>query len=424
MDKNKIKLAIIGMGYVGLPLAIEFGKHVNTIGFDINKKRIDELKDGHDSNEESQDREIKNSTKLNITSEESNLHSCNIYIVTVPTPVNEKKEPNLKPLISASELIGKYLKVNDIVIYESTVYPGVTEEECVPVLEKISKLKYNTDFFCGYSPERINPGDKDRNVASIIKVTSGSTPRISDYIDNLYKLVIKAGTHKAESIKVAEASKVIENIQRDLNIALMNELSIIFNHLDINTFEVLKAASTKWNFIPMEPGLVGGHCISIDPYYLTYKSAQINYFPDVIMAARKINENMGDYVANLLIKNMIKKDISIKGSKVLIMGLTFKENCSDLRNTKVIDVIHALESMYISVDVYDPYADFNDAKDLLGKELITNLVEDVYDGVIVAVSHREFIDMGIEKIKSLKKKNSVIFDLKGNFNRKDVDVTL
>mgnify|MGYP001298966265 CR=1 FL=1 len=424
MNHDNLKLGIIGLGYVGLPLAIEFGKLFPTLGFDVDKGRVDELKNGYDRNNEANGSELDESHMLSFVYEECDLSDCNVYIVTVPTPVDANKNPNLKPLQSASYLIGKHMRINDVVIFESTVYPGVTEEECVPILEEASGLKYNQDFFCGYSPERINPGDKNRNLPSIVKVTSGSNEDISTFVDDLYRQIITAGTFKAKSIKVAEASKVIENIQRDVNIALVNELSIIFKHLGINIYDVIEAASTKWNFVPMQPGLVGGHCISIDPYYLTYKSSQLNYSPDIILASRKINENMGRYSAGLLIKAMIQKEINIVKSKVLIMGLTFKEDCPDLRNTKVVDVIKELEEYGVTTSVFDPVADMVEATSLVGDSLILEPETDHYDAVVITVPHGVFIKGGIKKIHHYAKAIRVIFDVKGRFDRELVDMTL
>ena len=424
MNHDNLKLGIIGLGYVGLPLAIEFGKLFPTLGFDVDKGRVDELKNGYDRNSEDTGSELAKSQMLSFVYEECELSDCNVYIVTVPTPVDANKNPNLKPLQSASYLIGKHMRINDVVIFESTVYPGVTEEECVPILEEASGLKYNQDFFCGYSPERINPGDKNRNLPSIVKVTSGSNEDISTFVDDLYRQIITAGTFKAKSIKVAEASKVIENIQRDVNIALVNELSIIFKHLGINIYDVIEAASTKWNFVPMQPGLVGGHCISIDPYYLTYKSSQLNYSPDIILASRKINENMGRYSAGLLIKAMIQKEINIVKSKVLIMGLTFKEDCPDLRNTKVVDVIKELEEYGVTTSVFDPVADMVEATSLVGDSLILEPETAHYDAVVITVPHGVFIKGGIQKIHHYVKAIRVIFDVKGRFDRELVDMTL
>lgn len=424
MNHDGLKLGIIGLGYVGLPLAIEFGKLFPTLGFDVDKGRVDELKNGYDRNSEANGSELDESHMLSFVYEECDLSDCNVYIVTVPTPVDANNIPNLKPLQSASYLIGKHMRINDVVIFESTVYPGVTEEECVPILEEASGLKYNQDFFCGYSPERINPGDKNRSLPSIVKVTSGSNEDISTFVDDLYRHIIAAGTFKAKSIKVAEASKVIENIQRDVNIALVNELSIIFKHLGINIYDVLEAAGTKWNFVPMQPGLVGGHCISIDPYYLTYKSSQLNYSPDIILASRKINEHMGRYSAGLLIKAMIQKEINIAKSKVLIMGLTFKEDCPDLRNTKVVDFIKELEEYGVTTSVFDPVADMAEATSLVGDSLISEPETAQYDAVVITVPHGVFISGGIQKIHHYAKSTRVIFDVKGQFDRELVDMTL
>src|SRR5690554_7829940 len=362
MDLNNIKIAVIGLGYVGLPLAVEFGKKYPTIGFDINQKRVVELEQGHDFTLEVDAEELKQASQLTYSANTQDLEQANIYIVTVPTPINKFKQPDLTPLIKASETIGKTLKQGDIVIYESTVYPGATEEDCVPVLERVSGLTFNKDFFAGYSPERINPGDKERRVTTIMKVTSGSTPEIADKVDALYQSIITAGTHKASSIKVAEAAKVIENTQRDLNIALINELAMIFNRMGIDTLDVLEAAGTKWNFLPFRPGLVGGHCIGVDPYYLTHKAIEVGYHPEVILAGRRTNAGMGRYVASELVKAMLNKSIQVKGSRVLVLGLAFKENCPDIRNTRITDVIKDLEEYAVHVDVCDPWVDPSEAK--------------------------------------------------------------
>jgi len=406
------KLAIIGLGYVGLPLAVEFGKKRSVIGFDINQKRIDELKAGKDGTLETTEEELREAKYLRFTTNPDDLKVANCYIVTVPTPIDEHKRPDLTQLIKASQTIGKLLKLGDIVIYESTVYPGATEEDCVPVLEQFSSLKFNQDFFCGYSPERINPGDKEHRVTTIKKVTSGSTPEIADLIDALYNEIITAGTHKAESIKVAEAAKVIENTQRDLNIALINELAIIFNKMGIDTEAVLKAAGSKWNFLPFRPGLVGGHCIGVDPYYLTYKAQAIGYNPEIILAGRRMNDSMGAYVASQLIKAMIKKSIQIEGARVLVMGLTFKENCPDLRNTRVIDVIRELRDFNVQIDVYDPWVDPLEAIQEYQIELVSQPVTGAYDGVVIAVAHDQFKEIGAEGVSNYSKSTAVIYDLK------------
>lgn len=405
-------IAVIGLGYVGLPLAVEFGKHYNTIGFDINSTRVSELKAGFDSTLEVDSDELKSVDNLTYSSSLENIINCNVYIVTVPTPINKSNQPDLSPLLSASETVAKVLSKGDIVIYESTVYPGATEEECIPVLEKISGLKYNMDFYCGYSPERINPGDKEHRLVNILKVTSGSTAEIAVVVDNLYKSIITAGTYKASSIKVAEAAKVIENTQRDVNIGLINELAIIFNKLGIDTEEVLNAAGTKWNFLPFRPGLVGGHCIGVDPYYLTHKAQSIGYHPELILAGRRLNDRMGEFVASQLVKEMLKKRIQVVGARVLIMGLTFKENCPDLRNTKVVDVICELKEYGVLVDCYDPWVDKSEAKAEYSIEPIEEPLAQAYDAVMLAVAHNQFVSLGQENIKRYCKKTSVIYDLK------------
>ena len=424
MNLNNLKIAIIGLGYVGLPLAVEFGKVRKTIGFDVNKKRINDLKSGFDKTLEIKKEEIKKSKNLIFTYSKKDLEKLNCYIVTVPTPVDKYKKPDLRYLFEASKIVGNVLKKGDIVIYESTVYPGCTEEDCVPILEKFSKLKFNHDFFCGYSPERINPGDKKHRINSIIKITSGSTPKTSNLIDKLYKEIVTAGTHKASSIKVAEAAKVIENTQRDLNIALINELSILFNKMKIDTEEVLKAAESKWNFLSFRPGLVGGHCIGIDPYYLTHKAKSFNYKPKIILAGRKLNDNMGLKVVDLFLKELIKKSIKIKKSKVLIMGLSFKENCTDLRNSGISNVIKQLKKNKCKLDLYDPIADRNEVKNLYGNFPINKLNPNTYDGIIISVAHKIFKIMGIKKISKLCKKKHVIYDLKYLFSSKHSDLRL
>lgn len=403
------KIAVIGLGYVGLPLAAEFAKKYDVVGFDIFETRINELKNGHDRTLELSEEQVKQTlkNKMLYTTNVNNLKDCNIFIVTVPTPINKNKIPDLTPLIKASETIGKALKKGDIVIYESTVYPGATKEDCVPVLEKFSGLKFNEDFFCGYSPERINPGDKEHTVSKILKITSGSTPETADKVDELYRSIITAGTHKASSMEVAEAAKVIENTQRDINIAFVNELSMIFNRLDINTQEVLEAAGTKWNFLPFRPGLVGGHCIGVDPYYLTHKAQEVGYNPAMILAGRRINDNMGTHVAAQAIKLMIKKGLNIKGSKILIFGLTFKENCPDVRNTRIIDVINELQEFGCNVDVNDPWADNQEVKKEFGFELTLDYDLEDYDAVIMAVAHNEFKNLDIKP-----KSNLMVYDIK------------
>ncbi|MFO7528380.1 MAG: Vi polysaccharide biosynthesis UDP-N-acetylglucosamine C-6 dehydrogenase TviB [Marinobacter sp.] len=418
------KIAVIGLGYVGLPLAAAFGEKREVVGFDINSKRISELKDGVDLTREVSREELAAAKGLSFTDKLDGIADCQIFIVTVPTPIDEYKSPDLTPLIKSSESVGKVLKRGDIVIYESTVFPGATEEVCVPVLERVSGLTFNQDFFAGYSPERINPGDKEHRVASIMKVTSGSTPEIADEVNALYADVITAGTHKASSIKVAEAAKVIENTQRDLNIALMNELSMIFARMKIDTHEVLAAAGTKWNFLPFRPGLVGGHCIGVDPYYLTHKAQAIGYNPEIILAGRRVNDNMGPYAAAELIKAMIKKGQTISGAKVLVMGLTFKENCPDLRNTRVIDVIRELEDFGCQVDVTDCWADNEEAQHEYGISLIEKPAQSSYDAVFLAVPHREYAEKASSEFRQYMKSHGVLFDLKGVLPMGDADLRL
>lgn len=417
-------IAVIGLGYVGLPLAVEFGKLYPVTGFDIKEPRIAELREGHDSTLEVSAEELKEARHLTFSGTIADLAKCNTFIVTVPTPIDVHKRPDLTPLIKASETIGKVLKRGDIVIYESTVYPGATEEDCVPVLEKVSGLKFNQDFFVGYSPERINPGDKEHRLPSIKKVTSGSTPEAAEKIDQLYKSIIRAGTHKASSIRVAEAAKVIENTQRDLNIALVNELSKLFSRLGIDTLEVLEAAGTKWNFLPFRPGLVGGHCIGVDPYYLTHKAQAVGYHPEVILAGRRINDGMGRFVASEMIKAMLNKCIQIKGARILIMGLAFKENCPDLRNTRVIDVINELKEYKVSVDVYDPWVSVEEAKHEYGISPIQQPLSGVYDGIIIAVAHRQFKEMSAEAVRAYGKSENVVFDLKYVLEKPRADIRL
>ena len=424
---NKIqdlKLAIFGLGYVGLPLALEFSKKREVIGFDISEKRIKELNLGIDKNLETTKTELLSSKQLTFTCIVEDLKSANCYIITVPTPIDEFKKPDLSSILKASEMTGKIINKGDLIIYESTVYPGCIEEECVPVLEKFSKLKFNQDFFCGYSPERINPGDKEHTISKIKKVTSGSTPEIAELVDKLYKEIITAGTHKASSIKVAEAAKVIENTQRDLNIALMNELSILFSKLNIDTNEVLDAAKSKWNFLPFKPGLVGGHCIGVDPYYLTYKAESIGYSPKIILAGRELNDKMGSYVASVLIKKMEKKNIQIKGAKILIMGLTFKENCPDIRNSGVQSIITELNKFECNLDLQDPYVDREEIKKIYNIYPITDMSQNTYDAVVIAVAHNEFKAVKLNQIKKLCKKNHIIFDLKNLYNSDLVDLKL
>jgi UDP-N-acetyl-D-galactosamine dehydrogenase len=407
-----VKLAVVGLGYVGLPLAVEFGKKRSVLGFDINARRIAELKDGTDHTLEVDAEELAEANQLEFSHEAEHLARANVFIVTVPTPIDEYKQPDLTPLIRASETIGKVLKRGDIVIYESTVYPGATEEDCVPVLERVSGLRFNEDFYAGYSPERINPGDKAHRVSTIKKVTSGSTPEIADLINALYAEIIVAGTHKAPSIRVAEAAKVIENTQRDVNIALINELALIFNKMDIDTEAVLEAAGTKWNFLPFRPGLVGGHCIGVDPYYLTHKAQSIGYHPEIILAGRRLNDSMGNYVVSQLVKCMTKKRIQVQDSRVLVMGLAFKENCPDLRNTRIVDIVRELKEYNIEVDVYDPWVDPEAAMHEYGIKPISEVQDGAYDGVIIAVAHQQFVEMGRGAIRALGKPEHVLYDLK------------
>ncbi len=424
MRLDDIKLAIVGLGYVGLPLAVEFGRSRTVVGFDISQRRIDELKNGNDFTLETTQEELAASKHLTYTTHLDDLRRCNCFIVTVPTPIDEHKCPDLTPLIEASETVGKVLKRGDIVIYESTVYPGCTEEDCVPVLEERSGLKFNQDFFCGYSPERINPGDKAHRVTTIKKVTSGSTPEISDLVDALYNEIITVGTHKAESIKVAEAAKVIENTQRDLNIALINELALIFNKMGIDTEALLKAAGTKWNFLPFRPGLVGGHCIGVDPYYLTHKAQSIGYHPEIILAGRRLNDSMGAYVASQLVKAMIKKRIQIEGAKVLVMGLTFKENCPDIRNTRVVDIVTELKEYNCEVDVFDPWVTVEEAQQEYDITTIEVPQRGVYDAIVLAVAHHQFKEIGAAAIRSWGKSSAVLYDLKYVFPKQESDLRL
>jgi UDP-N-acetyl-D-glucosamine/UDP-N-acetyl-D-galactosamine dehydrogenase len=414
------KIGIVGLGYVGLPLAVEFGKVIDVIGFDINKERIEELKKGFDRTKEVTAEELKSSAKLKYSYDQAELRGVNYFIVTVPTPVDEYKKPDLRPLESASKTVGAVLKKGDIVIYESTVYPGCTEEICVPVLEKVSGLKFNVDFFCGYSPERINPGDKQHRVSTIKKVTSGSTPEIAEKVDQLYKKIVIAGTHKASSIKVAEAAKVIENSQRDINIAFVNELALIFERIGIDTHEVLEAAGTKWNFLPFKPGLVGGHCIGVDPYYLTHKAESLGYHPQVILSGRRINDNMGAHIANRVVKLMSQNELPINKANVLVLGITFKENCPDIRNSKVIDVIRELESFGIQVDTFDPQADPEEVKHEYGLTLAQSISKK-YHAIVLAVSHKDFENIDWKKIAE---KNTVIYDVKGLMDKNTITARL
>ncbi|AZV93897.1 Vi polysaccharide biosynthesis protein VipA/TviB [Bordetella sp. J329] len=424
MNLDEIKLAVVGLGYVGLPLAVEFGKKRPVIGFDINKKRIAELQQGTDGTLEVSNEELAEAHQLSYTADVNALREANVYIVTVPTPIDDYKRPDLTPLIKASETIGGVLKRGDIVIYESTVYPGATEEDCVPVLERVSGLKFGTDFHAGYSPERINPGDKQHRVSTIKKVTSGSNPEVAELVDQLYGSIIVAGTHKAPSIRVAEAAKVIENTQRDVNIALINELALIFNRMGIDTEAVLQAAGTKWNFLPFRPGLVGGHCIGVDPYYLTHKAQAIGYHPEIILAGRRLNDDMGRYVVSQLVKAMMKRRIQVQGARVLIMGLTFKENCPDLRNTRVVDIVKELKDYNVEVDVYDPWVDPAEAQHEYSITPVAELVEGAYDGVILAVAHEQFVKLGAAAIRKLGKPAHILYDLKYVLSADDADLRL
>ena len=414
------RIAIVGLGYVGLPLAVEFGKQFDTVGFDINEARIQELRAGHDGTLEVTPAELAEAGRLGFTSELRDLSDCNVYIVTVPTPIDTAKRPDLTPLVRASEALGQVLSAGDVVIYESTVYPGCTEEVCVPILERASGLKFNEDFFAGYSPERINPGDREHRVTSILKVTSGSTPEVAEFVDRLYGSIITAGTHRASSIKVAEAAKVIENTQRDLNIALVNDLAMLFNKLGIDTLEVLEAAGTKWNFLPFRPGLVGGHCIGVDPYYLTHKAQEIGHHPDVILAGRRTNDGMGAYVAGEVIRLMVRKGISPVDARVLVLGLAFKENCPDLRNTRVVDIVAALHGYSVRVDVCDPWVDEVQAQHEYGLALVAP-GQGMYDAVIVAVGHDKFRQLGAEGIRAYGKPVSILYDVKYLLPREAVD---
>lgn len=412
--KQQKQIAIIGLGYVGLPLAVEFGKHRPVLGFDINHQRIAELQSGQDRTLECSSEELQESFQLSYSSQSEDLKPCQIFIVTVPTPVDRANRPDMTPLVKASETVGKVLKAGDIVIYESTVYPGATEEVCVPVLEKYSSLKFNQDFFCGYSPERINPGDKEHRLPTIKKVTSGSNPAVAEEVDQLYRQIITAGTHKASSIKVAEAAKVIENTQRDVNIALMNELSLIFHKLGIDTLEVLQAAGTKWNFLPFRPGLVGGHCIGVDPYYLTHKAQEVGYHPEVILAGRRINDSMASHVADETVKLMLRKKLPVLGSKVLVLGLTFKENCPDVRNTKVVDIVKALQGYNTKVDVYDPWIDLAEAEQEYGLNCLAQTpAVGEYAAIVLSVGHKQFIELGSAGIRAWGQSDAVLFDVKG-----------
>jgi len=424
MKMDDVRLGVIGLGYVGLPLAVEFGKVLPTLGFDINDKRIGELRDGVDNTLEVEPELLAEAEQLSFTSDVEALHDCNVYIVTVPTPIDASRRPDLTPLIRASETLGQVVSKGDVVIYESTVYPGATEEDCIPVVERVSQLVYNQDFFAGYSPERINPGDKQHRVTNIKKVTSGSTPEVAEFVDSLYRRVITAGTHMASSISVAEAAKVIENTQRDVNIALINELAVIFNRLGIDTEEVLEAAGTKWNFLPFRPGLVGGHCIGVDPYYLTHKAQQVGYHPEMILSGRRINDGMGAYVVSQLVKQMIKRRIHVEGARVLVMGLTFKENCPDLRNTRVVDILAELADYNVAVDVFDPQVNPQEAEAEYGVRPVAQPEADTYDATILAVAHREFSELGVEGIRAWGKPEHVLYDLKYLLPKEAVDLRL
>ncbi|MHB1871720.1 MAG: Vi polysaccharide biosynthesis UDP-N-acetylglucosamine C-6 dehydrogenase TviB [Steroidobacteraceae bacterium] len=421
---RKCRIGIVGLGYVGLPLAVEFGKHFDTVGFDVKAARVAELRAGEDSTLEASPRELAAAKRLSFTTELKDLKACRVYIVTVPTPIDEYKRPDLSPLIGASTSVGKVLKKGDVVIYESTVYPGCTEEVCVPILERESGLKFNRQFSIGYSPERINPGDKEHRLTTIKKITSGSTPEAAEFVDALYRCIITAGTHRASSVKVAEAAKVIENTQRDVNIALINELALIFARLDIDTEEVLQAAGSKWNFLPFRPGLVGGHCIGVDPYYLTHKAQEIGYHPEMILAGRRLNDSMPIYVAGEIIKLMTRKRIHVKDARIVVLGITFKENCPDIRNSKVIDVIRELEKYGAKVDVHDPWAEAEDCRHEYGLKLTRTLRQGTYDAAVVAVAHREFKELGTASVRKLCRKNHVLYDIKRVFPAVDVDGSL
>ncbi len=418
---RNLRIGVIGLGYVGLPLAVEFGKRFTTVGFDVKAARVDELRRGHDSTLETDAAELAAATKLTCTTKLADLKSCRVFIVTVPTPIDEYKRPDLTPLVKSSESVGQVLKKGDVVVYESTVYPGCTEEVCVPILERVSGLKFNKDFFAGYSPERINPGDKQHRLSTIRKVTSGSTPAVAEFVDSLYRSIVTVGTHKASSIKVAEAAKVIENTQRDVNIALINELALIFNRLGIDTEEVLKAAGSKWNFLPFRPGLVGGHCIGVDPYYLTHKAQAIGYHPEMILAGRRINDNMGIYVAQQVAQLMIGRRIQVKDARILVMGLTFKENCPDVRNSKIVDVVRELQKYGAKVDVYDPWADAAEADHEYGLRPVRRLKPGTYDAVVMGVAHDKFRSMGIAGVRALGRKDHVLYDIKYVFRADEVD---
>lgn len=420
-ELSNCKIGVVGLGYVGLPLAVEFGKQFQTVGFDIKSERIEQLKNGLDSTLEVNGDELANAPLLSFSDKLDDLNNCNVFIVTVPTPINKHKWPDLRPLESASRSVGKVLKKGDVVVFESTVYPGATEEVCVPIMESYSNLVFNRDFFVGYSPERINPGDKQHKVTSIMKITSGSTPEAADFVDSLYQRIISAGTYKAGSIKVAEAAKVIENTQRDVNIALINELAMIFDRLDIDTEEVLQAAGTKWNFLPFRPGLVGGHCIGVDPYYLTHKAQETGYQPTIIPASRLLNDGMGQHVAGRVIELMAVKGISIVGANVLLLGFTFKENCPDLRNTRCIDIVETFKKYRATVHIHDPWVDAQQAHEEYGVSLVPTLEQGAYDAIVLAVAHKQFRELGADYLRSLGKPNHVLFDVKYLFNAGETD---
>lgn len=427
LDINNVQIGIIGLGYVGLPLAVEFGKQFSTLGFDINQDRVDELRGGTDSTLECSSEELASASQLVFTTDIQQLSACSVYIVTVPTPVDSSNRPDLTPLIKASETVGQVIKKGDVVIYESTVYPGATEEDCIPVVEKVSGLTFNEDFFAGYSPERINPGDKVRRLTNIVKITSGSTPDAADFVDSLYRSILTVETHKAPSIKVAEAAKVIENTQRDVNIALVNELAMIFNKVGIDTLDVLEAAGSKWNFLPFRPGLVGGHCIGVDPYYLSFKAQQAGYYPELISAQRRINDRMGQFVVDETVKLMLKKKITVNGAKVLVLGITFKENCPDVRNTRVVDIFHALEEYEVDITVCDPWADPEEVKreyDISLSSDFRSLSSDGYSAIILAVAHDEFRALTEADLNALRSDPGVIFDIKNVLPRTLVDARL
>jgi len=421
MSFEKTKLAVVGLGYVGLPLAVEFGKRFATIGFDIDAARIAELRENRDHTLEVSPAQLGASTKLRFADRVEDLEACDVYIVTVPTPVDSAKRPDLSPLIRASETVARSIRPGNIVVYESTVYPGATEEVCVPILERVSGLKFNVDFFCGYSPERVNPGDKQHRVTTIKKVTSGSTPDVAEFVDRLYASIVEAGTHKASSIRVAEAAKVIENTQRDVNIALINELALIFNRLGIDTIEVLEAAGTKWNFLPFRPGLVGGHCIGVDPYYLTHKAQEIGYHPEVILAGRRINDGMGPYIADQVVRLMAKRGVSLVGARVLILGLAFKENCPDVRNTRVVDIVSELRQYHVNVDVHDPWVEPAAALHEYGIDMVAEPASGAYDAVILAVAHRQFVELGGAGVRAFGRAVSIVYDVKSVLPREAVD---